>query len=149
MLYLQYLFIRKIELPHYYASLKLLKRKGIDVFADTKSNSKTSETPSISVHLYVCKKIYHATARQQFIMILVSYQFFFSLEIRGKYYFRTKASPSCFRSSATLLVNTSPPKPLDIATSNFANTSVTWCRGHWATFCMILIPRSTLNCAGA
>ena len=42
------------------------------------------------------------------------------------------------------LVNVSPPKPLGVATSNFAGAYVTWCSGHWTTVLVTLTrkPRS-------
>ena len=36
------------------------------------------------------------------------------------------------------LVNASSPKPLYIATVNFAGTYVTWCGGYWAKFYVIM-----------
>ena len=40
------------------------------------------------------------------------------------------------------LLNISPPKPLDGATSNFVPRHVTCCRGYWAIFRITLTPKS-------
>ena len=39
------------------------------------------------------------------------------------------------------LVNVSPPRGLDVVTSNFVARYVTWCRGYWALFRGTLTPR--------
>ena len=48
----------------------------------------------------------------------------------------------CVRPSIRFLVNTSIPKPLDGATSNFVPRQVICCRGYWAIFRVTLTPRS-------
>ena len=43
------------------------------------------------------------------------------------------------------LVNVSPPKGLDVATSNFVAGKDTRCRGYWATLPVTLTPRSKVK----
>ena len=43
------------------------------------------------------------------------------------------------------LVNVSPPKQFDVATSNFVAEKVTWCRGNCATFRVTLTQGQILN----
>ena len=40
----------------------------------------------------------------------------------------------CVRPSVTFLVNVSPPKTFEVATSSFVVELVTRCRGYWAAF---------------